>query len=553
MNIVLVSPRIAVQKGDFLGSGIPYWPVELAVFASFLQQKGHAVSVIDLFGSCPTRLEERQDHYLQGTPFTAFLGSQAVRHADLLVLFAMSSMSHQDLLLTAKCIRSTRSDGVIAVLENTQAVTAYDISQLAEEFFQGGVDLLLCGEMYWNWDEVVAYLENSAEIPPPSNVLMRNHRDVHGLIRRTVKNPSYPVAAWDLFNLENYWSLPYSHGPKTRRFLPVLTSRGCPFSCDFCVAPAMNGRHWRGRSAAEVVDELITLRDRYGVRHFQVEDLNPTVSGQRWVEISRLLLERTAGIFFYFVSGTKAETIRVEHIPRLAKAGCRYISISPETGSSRLVKTMGKRFNYDHALAVIRACREHGIYTQACLLVGHPAERAMDHDLSRRYLRAMVRAGLDEVGIFVIAPLAGSALHAKGRIGLASPEALISFSPKGRQDWGVAEGRRKDLIKVFLVEKVRMGKALWLQGIRALFGVSRTKMENLPRRVAFIHWLILKHRLNRLLRDVSSNGADTARHRSVTGPACSCPRWIIDRSTYPRTSGMDSASPETGTTRETRK
>ena len=59
---------------------------------------------------------------------------------------------------------------------------------------------------------------------------------------------------------------------------------------------------------------MLTLKDRFGVRHFQIEDLNPTVKGARWEEVCRLLIERNAGIFFYFVSGTKAETVKVDQV-----------------------------------------------------------------------------------------------------------------------------------------------------------------------------------------------------------------------------------------------
>ena len=96
----------------------------------------------------------------------------------------------------------------------------------------------------------------------------------------------------------------------------MLTSRGCPYPCDFCVVPETNDRRWRGNSPEQVVEELITLRDRFDVHDFQVEDLNATVQHQRWEKICELLIERQANIRFYFVSGTKAETFHVKKIPR---------------------------------------------------------------------------------------------------------------------------------------------------------------------------------------------------------------------------------------------
>lgn len=70
MLVTLVSPRIAIQKGDFLGSGIPYWPIELAILAAESPRPkgpGERVKVIDLFGADPFTLEDKGEYYLQGS------------------------------------------------------------------------------------------------------------------------------------------------------------------------------------------------------------------------------------------------------------------------------------------------------------------------------------------------------------------------------------------------------------------------------------------------------------------------------------------------------
>ncbi|MBM4140178.1 MAG: B12-binding domain-containing radical SAM protein [Nitrospira sp.] len=499
MKITLISPRIAVQKGDFFGSGVPYWPIELAILSAFLRDRGDEISVIDLFGSSPTTLEEVDDHYLQGKPFESFTGTPSVAKAEMFILFALSYMAHREILSIARTLKGLRPDITLCVLENSYAVTAYSIPQVAEDFFQSGVYALLCGEVYWNWDEILEFLKNKNIAKIPENVLTPVLPKDYKIKRKINKNPTYPIPEWDLFNLKNYWSIPYSHGPKTKQYFPILTSRGCPYSCDFCVVPETNLRQWRGRAPEEVVKEMIILRDRFGVRHFQIEDLNPTVNGARWEEICRLLIEQKAGIFFYFVSGTKAETIQIDQIPLYAEAGCRYISISPESGSPNVVKAMGKSFDHTHGLRLIEACHKYGIYTQACFLVGHPSESPEDHRLSCEYLRAMVCSGLDEVAVFVIAPFAGSLLYKHNSIKMTPSTMLTSFSPKGREGWNELSRRRKELVRIFFTERLKRGAGIWIQGIRALLGIPRTKMENLPRRIMFIYSLVLKYYIQRLL------------------------------------------------------
>jgi anaerobic magnesium-protoporphyrin IX monomethyl ester cyclase len=490
MRITLISPRLAFQKGDFLGSGVPYWPLELLTLASFARDTGDNVALLDLFGSNPKNLTESGDSYLQGMPIDIYLNSPVLKQAEAFILYAISYMAHNELVSIVRKLRISYPEIPISILENSQAVTAYSLQRVADTFFDAGADLLICGEPYFNWDSIKLQLIGADHKTLPDNLIDRYSSRFPQRI--VIKNASYPVPAWDLLNLESYWSLPYSHGPKTKKFIPVLTSRGCPYPCDFCVVPETNNRSWRGNSPEEVVSEIIALRDRFNVRDFQVEDLNPTVQHQRWERICELLIERNANIRFYFVSGTKAETVRIDKVPLFAEAGCKYISISPESGSADLMKIVGKKFNYQHGLELIKACRKYGIRTQACLLVGHPEENEASHQMSKIYLANMVKAGLDEVAIFIVAPFAGSLLFANSNISLSDEQALPSFSPKGRIGYSDLERRRRDLIKTFFVCKTLYGSDLLMQGIRALFGVPQTKMENLPRRILFILFLIIK-------------------------------------------------------------
>lgn len=469
-------------------------PIELAILASFIRQDGDSVALIDLFGADPTRLSDEGDYYLQGDLLESICWQDQLNEAECFILYAISYMSHNELLALIRLLKRLYPKKTIAILENSQAVTAYSLPNKADEFLGAGATCLICGEPYPNWSEIKQYLKSpNLGAAIPNNLVTSDSIALPVRIAESINR--YPPPAWDLINLNNYWSLPYSHGPKTKKFLPILTSRGCPYPCDFCVVPETNNRRWRGNKPEDVVDEIIELRDKFGVHDFQVEDLNPTVQHQRWIRICELLIERRAGVRFYFVSGTKAETIHIDQVHLYAKAGCRYISISPESGSARLMKIIGKKFDKEHGLKLINACREHKIKTQACFLVGHPDETHDDFLCSKEYLSQMIRSGVDEVAIFVVSPFAGSSLFKKNRIHIENSKALLSFSPRGREKYEILELRRKILIRTFVFEKLRKGIDFWFQGIRSVIGVPRTKMENLPRRIVYIYWLVVKNKI----------------------------------------------------------
>lgn len=492
MNFNLVSPRLTFQKGDFLGSGIPYWPVELATFASFLKDKNHIVTVFDLFGADPRRLEAKSNFFLQGIPVLEAVTTPLPDDA-VFVIFAISFMSHLECVEICEKLRKKFPTTTIAILENSQAVTAYAIPFKASSFFAAGADVLICGEPYWNWIEIENVLRDRKN-PMPENLMANATTAVK---RITSAQTSLPIPAWDLFPVENYWRLPYSHGPKTKKFFPIITSRGCPYPCDFCVVPETNQRKWRPRSAKEVFEEICFLQARFGVDHFQIEDLNPTINAKRMQQLADLIVENNVKVGLYIVSGTKAETVPIQIVPALAKAGLRYISISPETGSERLRKEIGKPFDHEHGLRLVAKCAEYKIRTQACFITGHPGETEEDHSLSLAYLQKLLRVGLDEVAVFIVSPFAGSKLYRENRLTSEGSTQYFSFTPTQRTNFKKLSQRRSELIRSFFLYKI-FRPQIWAQGLRSLFGVPQTKMENLPKRVIFILFLLLNFRIKKV-------------------------------------------------------
>ena len=72
-----------------------------------------------------------------------------------------------------------------------------------------------------------------------------------------------PYPAWDLVPLKSY-ALPLVNRP----YVIVETSRGCPYSCDFCVAPIHQGHKFRERSAKALVDEIERSYREFGIDFF---------------------------------------------------------------------------------------------------------------------------------------------------------------------------------------------------------------------------------------------------------------------------------------------
>lgn len=488
---VLVNTNTVSHPADPFTTGIPYMPLGLAYLAAGLRKAGIAVSVIDAFGEAPDRVHLREGFLVQGL-FPDEILARILEEPSTVFVYAGTVAAHVATLAIISAIRA-RVRCLIVVVENTQAVTAYSLRPVAEEFFRAGADVILLGEGDVRGPQLVQTLVKGERLTEVPGLLYREN----GRIINTGPPPqvadldSLPFPAWDLFPLEGYWGIRYAHGPMEGPYLPLLTSRGCPFPCRFCIIPSISGMRWRGRSPANVVDEIESHISRFGVREFHVEDLNPTVNERRFREICQELLRRGVQTTWKISAGTKIDAIKdLNLIELIARAGCRYLSLSPESGSPRVLKLMAKPFDHDYATRVVEEMARVGIRSQACFVIGFPGEEDSDRRLTGQYVRRLVRAGLDEIALFIMTPVPGSATY--GKLDGYRSLSELNFSPAWRPDFAILNRFRLGLYSRFLWWKLRYHPAKILRQpfnfIRRRF---ETKMEMTPYRalrLAVLAW-----------------------------------------------------------------
>lgn len=491
MSVVLINPNLVVQKNDPFTTGIVYMPIGLAYLAASMRSSGIDVTVIDAYAAAP-RQNVTTDSFIFYGLSTDQVISQIPENCTAVFVYAINLTNHLSTVEIVKAVKQHVPVIPIIVVENTQAVTAYALANVKDEFFQAGADYVLTGEPEFRALKIlnalkVGSLEDLPQVDglgstrfysPPMGYLTDKELD------------SLPFPAWDLFPLANYWSLRFAHGPlSSRQYLPILTSRGCPYPCGFCVVPATNNQKWRSRIAENVVDEMEYFEKALGVHEFHIEDLDPTISDGRIREICREIGTRKLKVVWKIVAGTKVETMRDEEtINLMAKAGCRYISISPETGSPRLLKLMRKPFNLEHAVRLVKRMNKVGIRSQACFVLGYPGENEEDLRMTWDLVWDLTRVGVDEIALFIITPVPGSSIYEK----FSGYETLsqLNFSPTWRPDYSKLNAFRVRLYAHFLWWKLRYHPLkLIQQPFNFLLRRFQTKMEMVPYRALVLRWL----------------------------------------------------------------
>jgi len=481
MTAIFINPQLVVQKNDKFTTGIVYMPITLAYAISNFKKANIKTKLIDLYGRNPTKCSKENNHLIFGEKVED-IDENEFENVDCIFINANQVGNHISILNIIKFLKNKYKEIPISILENSQAVTAYSLSKIKDEFLKLGCDFILIGDLENVTVKLYKNLNNFEYLKTLNGIITKSF--CNDKIDFVSDLNDLPFPAWEDFPLENYWKLGYSHGPLSdKKYLPMLSSRGCPYPCNFCVVPKTNERKWRSRSPENVVKELEYFKDKLGVTEFHFEDLNPTVNDKRTKELCNLLIEKNLKISWKMVAGTKVESIKdLETVRLLKKSGCNYISISPESGSKDLMKEINKPFNYEHAIKIIKEMKKNKIFSQACFVIGYPGEKKIDLKKTKNMIFNLTKIGIDEIAIFIITPVPGSKIYEnfEGFETLSN----LTFSPIWRNDYKSLNRIRLQMYSIFLITKFIFHPIRVFKQALNFFNKSfNTKMEMVPYKV----------------------------------------------------------------------
>ena len=157
-----------------------------------------------------------------------------------------------------------------------------------------------------------------------------------------------------------------------RKLLPIMSSRGCPFQCSFCVASQMFGARFRARSPKNVLDELEWLRDEYGAEGIAFQDDTLTFDRKRAMEICDGIIERKINL--PWGCGTRADVVTKEVLAKMSKAHCNETCFGVESGCQRIRDSLKKKVTTKQCENAIKWAKEAGIFVTVSVILGYPGE-----------------------------------------------------------------------------------------------------------------------------------------------------------------------------------
>ncbi len=377
MKITLVNPPYPPS----VHSHPPFIPLGIAYLAAVAEKAGHQVKVIDCqaeklnYESFRSRIAETPSDFI-GATATTLLYKSAAR-----------------ILTVAK----ETQPNATTVLGGSH-VTFWDENALKE---YPSIDLIVRGEGEETLVELLETIESNADLTGVSGITYRDGDKVcRNSDRPFIKDlDSIPFPAHHLMPLQNL-----RHNGKL--LIPLVSSRGCVYWCDFCSTVRMFGRGYRWRSAKNVVDEMQFVHEKYGVDQVTFYDDAFSVDRNRVLQICKELHDRKLNLIWD--CGTRVDMVDRELMKTMKAAGCIAVWMGVESGSEAILGAMKKSIKLEQTRQAYKIAHEVGLMTIANVVLGFPGET---EETAKQTIRFVQKLNPEDVGFYLATPYPGTPMY----------------------------------------------------------------------------------------------------------------------------------------------
>lgn len=225
----------------------------------------------------------------------------------------------------------------------------------------GAYDYLIRGEGEYSFLELIK--GRKAEEILGLSFKAKNGEFIHNPDRDFIKDiDSIPFPNRDLF----------LNGSEKIDRSAIITSRGCPFKCTYCVSPKLWRLKVRYRSVENVLKELEYIYNKYKLPLIRFQDDTFTLKKNRVKEICTGILKRS--LKFEWVCDTRVDRLDREMLALMKKAGCIRVKIGVESGSDEILAEVNKGFTKAQIRKAVSAIKTVGIPMTVYLMIGFPGE-----------------------------------------------------------------------------------------------------------------------------------------------------------------------------------
>ncbi len=269
----------------------------------------------------------------------------------------------------------------------------------AEEVLQAfsGCEYVLRGESERSIVELTKCLEANDNLASVKGLSYRLGQDI-------VSNPdaplnldldSIPFPARELldtaYKKNVYWRVEHRGATDV-----IITSRGCPYNCNFCYRIS---KRYRTRSPGNILEELTAIRSR-GIRNVHVMDDLFVWDKPRCLTILDMIKNERLGMEFKVRA--RVDFIDMELLLSMKEAGVKSIVYGVESGSQKILDAMNKRTTVEMNYRAIELTKKAGLKCYADAFLGYPGETP---ETIRQTQELFLKAKPTAINVSVLFPL----------------------------------------------------------------------------------------------------------------------------------------------------
>jgi anaerobic magnesium-protoporphyrin IX monomethyl ester cyclase len=354
-------------------SGTLYYPMWLAYAVGYLEKHGHQVLLIDA-PATGLSFEETACRIADFSP-------------DLVILDTSTPSIYSDIETAAGLKKN--NPGLFTVMVGAH------VSALPEETMaiDPAVDAVAFGEYEATLVELAGALASNGGVDALRAVDGIVFRDGSGNIVRNKARP-FLDALDDLPMVSAVYKKhlsiePYFYGHSRHPLIVIVTGRGCPFHCTYCVVPqVLQGHRYRRRSVENVVAEFRYIRDNFPhVKEIMIEDDTLTADPSRCRELSKALIAANAAKIPW--SANSRADVDFETMTAMKKAGCRLFCVGFESGDQEILNNIKKGTNLEKIRRFVKDAKRAGILVHGCFMVGNRGETRQTLETTLRFAKEL--------------------------------------------------------------------------------------------------------------------------------------------------------------------
>lgn len=359
MNVLLLNPpfkgrfsRTSRSPGVTLGGTI-YYPLWLAYATGVLEQNGFSVKLIDApaDGLSIADVIDR----VRNTP-------------PKLIVVDTSTPSIFNDVEVAKELKQAFPSSFVTLVGTHPSALPEPTLQLSDK-----VDAVAVGEYDYTLRDLALCLDKGGDLRTVDGLVFREgshivHNQPRALIENVDELPFVSEVYRKHLNIKNYFFAASDYP-----MVMLITGRGCPYKCFFCVYPqTFHSRKYRPRSAANVAAEFQYIVENLPqIREIGIEDDTFTVDQERVKEVCRLIIGQGIKIKWYCNVRVNLE---LETMQWMRKAGCRLVTVGFESADQEILNRMHKGITVAQIRQFVHDARKAGLLVHGCFIIGNPGE-----------------------------------------------------------------------------------------------------------------------------------------------------------------------------------